>query len=190
MNRSHIYLLTVAVLLLTALTLAWMNDDNKTTALAPSTTEETPTETEVDAPEETTSVNTTTEPTVVNSILLAENETGMEITVAAATLTQPGYVAVFRKNSQGEVRSIGNSDLLEAGQYTDIAIQVEAPVAKEQQIIAVLYTDDGDGEIELNGEDTFLTNASGSVVLDIDVIDTDPVDEPEELEAQAQELME
>ena len=196
MSKSHIYLLTVAVLLFTALTLAWVQNDKlpRTSEVVVTTMETSEEQNQTDLESSGESDDTDTdEPvaaTIVNMVMLAENETGGRVTVAGATLTEDGYVVLFRQNSQGDVESIGSTPLLEAGTYADLSIQTDSPVAREQQVIAVLYADDGDSELELNGEDAFLTNIGGSIVLDIDVIDTDPADEPEELEAQAQELME
>lgn len=191
MSKSHIYLLTVAVLLLTALTIAWMNNDEQ--AMSP-TSESAPTVNEAETTPAVTDLETVMDTGAVvvpqNMVMLAENETGNRVTVASATLNSAGFVVLFRTNSLGDVDTIGSSQLLEAGTYADLSIQVDSAVVKEQQLIAVLYADDGDAELELDGEDTFLTNTNGLVVLDIDVIDTDPADEAQELTEQAQALME
>lgn len=197
MSKSHIFLLVVAVLLLGVLTYAWMNSDEPAgmeDTMMPAETMDTDATTAIESEGMEMETNSQTEAEAMampqNMVMLAENETGIKVTVAGATLTQPGYVVLFRQNSLGTVDTIGSSALLEAGTQAEFSIQTDSAVAKEQQVIAALYADNGDGELQLDGSDTLLTNASGMVVVDIDVIDTDPADESAELMSQARALLE
>jgi len=116
-----------------------------------------------------------------NGVLLAPTETGMKATVGSAVLAQPGYVVVYRVNSQNETQVIGNTDLLSAGSYSNIVVDLEAGIVKDQTVVAVLHADDGDGEFEFPGSDGYLGDANQSIYSDVDIVDVDAADESAEL---------
>ena len=132
---------------------------------------------------------TDTEVTPTNQLVLAENEGGNIVTVAYVQLTEPGYVALFRMNSQSDVAFVGSSDLLQPGEYTDVAIQVTSVAVEGQNVAAVLYADDGDEEFTYTEGDVYLTNGT-TFVSDVDVIGVDPEDEAEELSQQVDAYLE
>jgi hypothetical protein len=114
--------------------------------------------------------NTQATTTPMNAVVLGEVESGSMITVSQATLTKPGYVVLYLTTSQGESSVVGNSSLLQAGTHSNIKIQLDTPAADRQAIVSVLHTDDGDGKFEYPETDSYLMNAAGIVVNDIDVV--------------------
>jgi hypothetical protein len=104
-----------------------------------------------------------------NSVTLGEVEEGNIITVSAATFLKPGYVALYRVNSNGDSALVGNSQLLSIGTHKNISVQLKNPAVKRQALVAVLHEDDGDGKFEFPGSDLYLRNG-GLLINDIDVI--------------------
>jgi hypothetical protein len=107
---------------------------------------------------------------VPNSVTLSENKGGNIMTVASARLSQPGYVVLYKINSNGGSSMVGHSDLLSAGTHSNIAIQLDSVAASRQAIVAVLDKDNGDGSFDV-GEDLYLLNPGDLLVSDIDVVD-------------------
>jgi|GEM_PF-2314329 len=108
---------------------------------------------------------------IVNAVVLGEVEAGNLITVPRAQLEEDGYVVLYRVNSNGESDVVGHSDLLEAGNHTNISIQLEGgPAVERQAIVAALHEDDGDGKFEYPEADGYLISSSGTVISDIDVV--------------------
>ena len=132
---------------------------------------------------------TNTPVTPSNQLVLAENEGGNIVTIAYAQLTEPGYVALFRMNSQSDVALIGSSDLLQPGEYTNLTIQLSSVAVEGQNMAGVLYSDDGDEEFTYTEGDVYLTNGT-TFVSDVDVIGVDPEDEAEELSRQIDNYLE
>ena len=124
-----------------------------------------------------------------NSVVLAPAETGMSVTVQSATLSEPGYDVVYRVNSQNETQVIGSSDLLEAGDYSEVSIVLDSGIAKEQTIVAVLHADDGDGEFEFPGSDGYLGDMSQAVYTDVDIVDMDASEESAALGENVEEYL-
>ena len=133
--------------------------------------------------------STNTPVTPSNQLVLAENEGGNIVTIAYAQLTEPGYVALFRMNSQSDVALIGSSDLLQPGEYTNLTIQLSSVAVEGQNMAGVLYSDDGDEEFTYTEGDVYLTNGT-TFVSDVDVIGVDPEDEAEELSRQIDNYLE
>jgi hypothetical protein len=98
------------------------------------------------------------------------------ITVATVRLAKSGYVALYRTDSNGQTRFIGNSALLSPGAYTNIQVQITNPVARRQVVTAVLHEDDGDGRFEFPASDPYLRNGT-QLVYDEDVVDVPIVEE-------------
>lgn len=105
-----------------------------------------------------------------NSVTLSENKGGNIITVASARLSQPGYVVLYKINSNGGSSMVGHSDLLSTGTHSNIAIQLDSVAASRQAIVAVLDKDNGNGSFDA-GEDLYLLNPGSLLVSDIDVVD-------------------
>jgi len=124
-----------------------------------------------------------------SAVTLAPTETGMSVVVDSARLTQPGYIVIYRVNSQNDTKVIGNTDLLAADMYADVTVSLDSPIAKGQTIVAVLHADDGDGEFEFPGSDGYLNDASQSVYSDVDIVDVKAEDESAELKMNVEEFL-
>ena len=183
---NKILLAVLVVVILIAVGVFFLGDDTNTEM--PSITVPNQQATTTDVADENsrqqnnTGTNTTPQEVAPsNQLVLAENETSNSATIAYAQLTQPGYVALFRMNSQSDVSFVGSTDLLEAGEYTNIRVQLSSMAVEGQNLAAVLYADNGDGEFTYtDGGDTYLTNGT-TFVSDVDVVGVDPEDEAEEL---------
>ncbi len=124
-----------------------------------------------------------------NALVLGDNDNGKAVKVTYARLDKPGFVVLYKMNSQSDVAYIGSSELLLPGEYSDFSIPVNSALAKEQIITGVLYADEGNGEFNYPDEDFYLTN-NYEVVTDIDVIQVDNEDESEEILEQAKAYVE
>ncbi len=111
-------------------------------------------------------------------VMLEENKTGSFAAIARAKFTRPGYVVIYRVNSNSDSEIIGHSNLLAVGTHDNFNVQLSSVAAREQTLVAVLHADDGDGEFEFPGSDSYLGNSSVRVTLDTDVVDTLSKDEP------------
>ncbi len=122
-------------------------------------------------------------PAPLNSVVLTENETGNFVTIAYANLTQPGFIAIYRINSQNKTAPIGHTDLLSPKIITNLKLQLDTQIAKGQTIVAVLHKDDGDGEFEFPESDPYVKNGE-FIVSDVDVVDVRPEREAKNLKNQ------
>ncbi len=105
----------------------------------------------------------------LNAVYLGEVESGNAVSVASATLNRPGYIVLYRINSQGDSRMLGHSDLL-SGTVFNTKVRLDQLIVDDQALVAVLHEDDGDGSFD-NPGDGYLTN-DGQLVSDIDVVGT------------------
>ena len=125
-----------------------------------------------------------------NSVVLTENSTGNFATIARATFLAPGYVAIYKVNSQGDTSPLGNTGLLEMGVHTNVRVQLDTIVAEGETIVAVMHEDDGDGEFEFPESDFYLGNSTSAIASDVDVVDVAFEDEAEELQEQVETTLE
>lgn len=119
-----------------------------------------------------------------NSIVLRETVSGNFVVVESAELTKSGYVVIYRANSNSKTDIIGHSDLLGIGAHNNLRVQLATPIAKEQNIIAVLHEDDGDKKFEFPGPDLYLGNTGARFVSDVDIVDVPFDKEPAVLNSQ------
>lgn len=110
-------------------------------------------------------------PTPLNSVLLSETETGNFVTIGYANLTRPGFIAIYKVNSNSETILVGQTDLLPPTIITNLKIEINTVIAEDQTIVAVLHQDDGDGIFKFPESDPYLKNADGMIVSDVDVVD-------------------
>ncbi len=111
-----------------------------------------------------------------NSVVLPQLESGSVVTIPAVRLTKPGYIVIYRTNSQERTDLIGYSKFLPVGYYTNVSVQVSSGVVKKQVVTAVLHEDDGDEKFEFPSSDSYLKNG-GRLVYDEDVVDVPLRDE-------------
>jgi hypothetical protein len=111
-----------------------------------------------------------------NAVVLPQLVSSSIVTVATARIAKPGYIVIYRTNSQERTELIGYSELLTPGYYTNVQIQVTSGVVKKQVVTAVLHEDDGDEKFEFPTSDFYLKNG-GRLVYDEDVVDVPVADE-------------
>ena len=133
----------------------------------------TPTDTSVNEGIVATSTATTTGnlPQTPNRVMLADNNTGETVTVSSVTLDTEGYIVIYSvDDTTSKTTIIGNSDLLDAGMYTNVRIDISRATINEEMIVAVLHEDDGDSTFEVPGADGYLTNPNGTMATDVDIV--------------------
>ncbi|MFV1999274.1 MAG: hypothetical protein ACC654_02815 [Acidimicrobiia bacterium] len=94
-------------------------------------------------------VNLTVLPATSPSALTAEEQTSDGTTVVIATVTLPsnGFVAIHADNAGSPGPVIGNSELLQAGENTDVAITLDQALSASGVVWPMVHIDlDGDGE--------------------------------------------
>ena len=123
-------------------------------------------------------------PQAVNSIVLQDTESGNFVVVDSAQLLKQGYVVIYHANSNSQTDIVGHSDLLSVGVHKNLRIQLDSPIAKEQNVIAVLHEDNGDKKFEFPGPDLYLGNATSRFVSDVDIVDVAFNKEPAILDSQ------
>lgn len=128
-------------------------------------------------------------PAPLNSIVLAETDTGNFVTIAYANLTQPGFIAVYKVNSNSETLPIGHTDLLPPAIISNLKLEINTVVAEKQTIVAVLHQDDGDGVFEFPESDPYLKNGD-FIVSDVDVVEIRAEREAKNLKAQIDTYLE
>jgi len=96
-----------------------------------------------------TKINVTVLPPTAPSALEADEQTsdGTTIVVSVATLPANGFIAVHADNDGSPGPVIGHSDLLEAGENTDVTITLDMPLTESSVVWPMIHIDmDGDGE--------------------------------------------
>lgn len=197
-NRTILLVIAVVVVLGAILFFAFGNTNNDLSVNVPGTVDDTASTSEEiaqfnaqQAAQNQNTQNQNTGSAATNRVVLAETLTGNFATVAQATLTKPGYVVIYKINSNGDSAILGHSDLLKVGAHTNISIQLDSPVAVRQAVVAVLHEDDGDSKFEYPESDGYLVNAGSLLASDIDVVDVKYADdESKVLEAQTAAFIE
>ncbi len=77
---------------------------------------------------------------------------GGSVNIASFTLAEPGYVVVHADDDGSPGPVIGRTELIEAGTYEDVDVEIDAARAGTR-VYPMLHTDDGDGEYEFPGAD-------------------------------------
>lgn len=111
-------------------------------------------------------------PPVTPALLAAEaqDSDGSDFTVASVTLPAPGFVAIHSDNGGAPGPIIGNSELLPAGESTDVVIGFDAALTESQTVFPMAHIDVNDnGVYEFNGSDVTIdqpaTFEDGSVAV-------------------------
>lgn len=72
--------------------------------------------------------------------------------IASFTLGEPGYVVVRADANGRPGQVIGRTELLEAGAYQNVEVQID-PSRAGERVHPMLHVDDGDGTFEFPGDD-------------------------------------
>jgi hypothetical protein len=79
----------------------------------------------------------------------AQESDGTTVVVASITLPSPGFIAVHGDGDGGPGPVIGHSDLLPAGESTDVEVTLDEPLSGDATIWPMAHIDvDGDGVYE------------------------------------------
>lgn len=85
-------------------------------------------------------------------VAVSDQETGGEtVTINSANLSEPGFVVLLNQSGENpdEVRG---SAFLEAGDHDDVAVEIDPPVADEEELHAQIHLDtDGDRRFDYDG---------------------------------------
>jgi len=94
-------------------------------------------------------INLTVLPATAPSALAAEEQAsdGTTVVIASVTLPSNGFVAIHADNAGSPGAVIGNSDLLQAGESTDVVITLDDALSASGVVWAMVHIDlDADGE--------------------------------------------
>ena len=89
---------------------------------------------------------------------------GTSVTIASFTLPEDGYVVVHADANGRPGPVIGQTELIEAGTYTNVPVRIDASRAGER-VHPMLHVDDGDGVYEFPGADGPATS-NGAVIVE------------------------
>ena len=135
-------------------------------------------------------VQPTTQPAVIEpaeqvaetkpSITVNEQKVeGDNVVIARLFLDKPGYIVIHKVVDGKPGAVIGNSELLD-GENSNINVKV---ANYENELIAMLHYDDGDGNYEFPGDDT-PTKVDDKVILKkFALLETEPTQKPVQIEA-------
>ena len=92
---------------------------------------------------------------------------GGTVRIASFALGAPGYVVVHADANGRPGPVIGRSDLIEAGTYQNVSVEIDASRAGDR-VHPMLHIDDGDGVYEFPGADGPALNAGQPVTAPVD----------------------
>lgn len=94
-------------------------------------------------------INVTVLPATAPSALAADEQTsdGTTVVIASVTIPSNGFVAIHADNEGAPGAVIGNSELLQAGENTDVVITLDEALTASGVVWPMIHIDlDGDGE--------------------------------------------
>ena len=114
---------------------------------------------------------------VASSIVVAD-----EVLIASATLTAGGFISVH-EDADGTIGdSIGVSNFLLPGNYSDISISLTREAVEGEALYIMLIADDGDGVFGYPATDNFAFDQSGIPIGSVIIVSlSEPVEEEEEV---------
>jgi eight-cysteine-cluster-containing protein len=90
-------------------------------------------------------------PSNKNFVVIEGIEPGRTVLIQTTSLEKPGYVTLVSGNEL-----IGFSDLLSAGENSNISISLNRHVTGNESVNVAIYADDGDGTFVANGSDALV----------------------------------
>lgn len=104
-------------------------------------------------------------PTIDTAISVQDQEIFDDrITVASLSLERPGYVVIHASEDERPGRVLGSSNLFEAGNYSNVEVEVSDLLVGENKLFAMVHIDDGDRVYEFPGDDT-PARVNGQIVV-------------------------
>jgi len=126
-----------------------------------------------------------TKPSITVDEQKVENE---NVVVTRLFLDKPGYVVIHKVADGKPGPVIGNSEILN-GVNSNVNVEI-SDYENENELIAMLHYDDGDGSYEFPGDD-IPTTSDGNVVLQkFTLLETAPSQEPVTIEAPTSNVVE
>ncbi|MFC1600567.1 hypothetical protein ACFL25_00635 [Patescibacteria group bacterium] len=117
--------------------------------------------------------NNNFESVVSSSIVVNNIITDNKVNVLNTKLKEPGFIVVYKDNNGSYGKEIGVSQLLNAGEFSDIYIPLEEEVTEGEKLYVVIQKDDGDREyvsnadLIFNGNETPVTAVITAIVLKV-----------------------
>ena len=143
--------------------------------------------------EDTTTTLEAAPPTGPSSVAFEDQDSdGTSVAIASVTLPADGFVAVHADNNGSPGAVIGHSDLLPAGESTDVTVTLDEPITESTTLWPMAHIDiDRDGEYTFMPPDNAIdvpgTTAEGSVAVVGGAVNVLPAMSPASLEAEAQD---
>ncbi|WP_436344851.1 DUF7282 domain-containing protein [Natronorubrum sp. FCH18a] len=121
------------------------------------------------------------------SIAFADQDgDGESVTVDSVDLSEGGFVAIYAGDTAADPNGvIGVSSYLDAGEHTDVEIDLEEPIEGDQPLVAVAHHDTTDDEsfqyaASDGEEDEPYVTGAGAPVLDTALVTVDAPDDPDD----------
>ncbi len=143
--------------------------------------------------EDTTTTLEDAPPTGPSSVTFEDQDSdGTSVVVASVTLPADGFVAVHADNNGSPGAVIGHSDLLPAGESTDVKVTLDEAITESTTLWPMAHIDiDRDGVYTFMPPDNAIdvpgTTADGSVAVVGGAVNVLPPSAPASLEAEAQD---
>jgi len=154
-------------------------------AQEPTATQQPTTQPSIITPAPTEQVVVETKPSIAVDEQKVEND---NVVVTRLFLDKPGYVVIHKVDDGKPGAVIGNSGLLDR-ENSNINVKI-SDYENENEIIAMLHYDDGDGSYEFPGDD-IPTKIDDKVVLQkFLLLETAPTQEPVQIEAPVSDIKE
>ena len=141
----------------------------------------------------TTTVAAQAPPTGPSSVTFEDQDSdGTSIVVAAVTLPADGFIAVHADNNGSPGAVIGHSDLLSAGDSTDVTVTLDEPITESTTLWPMAHIDiDRDGQYTFEPPDNAIdvpgTTADGSIAVVAGAVNVLPATAPAALAAEEQD---
>lgn len=111
-----------------------------------------------------TQVESPTPIALINSISVVGQKAG-DVATVSATIRQTGYVVIHEETDGKPAKVIGNSNVLQAGSYDNLAVNLTRPSKNGENLYAMLHSDDGNGTYTEVDEDLPIKDEQGNVVV-------------------------
>lgn len=98
-------------------------------------------------------------------ISVERQDAGNSIMVNYVKIKEKGFIVIRRVENNGSPGKIIGTEAVKAGEFFDIVVKLDEPVANGDVLMATLHRDDGDGKLTFPGPDISLTDASGQEIM-------------------------
>jgi hypothetical protein len=95
-------------------------------------------------------------------LFILDQKASDRISILSAALTQSGFIVI---SNEVTGQAVGISPLLLPGLYSNRAIMLSEPVIPGEELFATIYTDNGDGNFDLDTVDDTMGTAMSWVTI-------------------------